>query len=125
MVELLGGGMLEAGDLAALGVDARHDVLDRAVLAGGVHRLEDEQDRPAIGRVEPVLGLGQRRDVLGEDLLGEPLALGLGQRGVAGPRGVVILEPDRPPVRDPRPFDEFVNGRHDGSAPGVAADPLR
>ena len=46
VVELLGGGMLEAIDLAALGVHARHDVLDRAVLAGGVHGLEDQQDRP-------------------------------------------------------------------------------
>ena len=81
VVELLGRGMLEAVDLAALGIDARHDVLDRAVLAGGVHRLEDDQDRPAIGGVEPVLGLGQRGDVLREHLLGELLRSALGSSG--------------------------------------------
>jgi len=35
--------VLEAEDLAALRVHARHHVADRAVLAGSVHRLEDQQ----------------------------------------------------------------------------------
>ena len=96
VVELLGRGLLEAEDLAALGVDPRHDVLDRAVLAGGVHRLEDHQDRPGIGGVEPVLGLGQLGDVLRERLLGDPLAFLLGEPGIAGPVGIVILEADSP-----------------------------
>ena len=45
MVELLGRGLLERGDLAALRVHPGHDVLDGAVLAGGVHGLEDHEER--------------------------------------------------------------------------------
>ena len=51
--------LLERGHLAALRIDARHDVLDRAVLAGRIHRLEDEQQRPAVLRVQHVLLLGE------------------------------------------------------------------
>ena len=47
-------------------VHARHHVLDRAVLARGVHRLEDQQQRPAILRVEHLLQLAQALDVLRE-----------------------------------------------------------
>ena len=57
VVEILGGGRLEGDDLAALRVDAGHDVLDGAVLAGGVHGLEDEQHRPLVLRVELVLAV--------------------------------------------------------------------
>ena len=66
VVELLRRGVLEAEDLAPLGIDAGHHVLDRAILASGVHRLEDDQDRCLIGRVQPFLGLGERRHVLSE-----------------------------------------------------------
>ena len=98
VVELLGRRLLEAEDLAALRVHAGHDVLDRPVLAGRVHRLEDDQHRVAVVGVEQVLGLGQVREVLVEDLPG-PLLQGvlaeflhlLGLR----PAGVVILEPER------------------------------
>ena len=48
VVELFVGRRLEGEDLAALRVDAGHDVLDGAVLAGGVHGLEDQQHGPAI-----------------------------------------------------------------------------
>src|SRR3954453_15326841 len=48
VVELLRGRLLEADDLHALRVDARHHMADRAVLAGGVHRLEDDEQRPAV-----------------------------------------------------------------------------
>jgi len=54
-VELLARRGLEGEDLASLRVDARHDVLDRAVLAGGIHRLEDEEHGPAVLGVELVL----------------------------------------------------------------------
>src|SRR5262249_29202510 len=47
------------GHLTALGIDARHHVLDRSVLAGGVHRLKDEQQRPAVLRVEHLLLLSE------------------------------------------------------------------
>ena len=44
-----------------LRIDARHDVLDRAVFAGRVHRLEDEQQGPAVLGIEHVLLFGQPR----------------------------------------------------------------
>ena len=72
VVELLGGRRLERDHLAALRIDARHDVLDRAVLARGVHRLEDEQHRPAILRVELVLQRRERAAADGERLLRAP-----------------------------------------------------
>ena len=53
--KLLVGGLLERDDVAPLRIDARHDVLDRAVLARRVHRLEDQQHGPGILRVEHVL----------------------------------------------------------------------
>ena len=98
VVQVLGRRLLEAEDLAALGVDPGHDVLDRPVLAGRVHRLEDDQHRVPVVGVEQVLGLGQVREVLVEDLPG-PLLQGvlaeflhlLGLR----PAGVVVLQPDR------------------------------
>ena len=60
-------GVLEAGHLAALGVDAGHDVLDGAVLAGSVHRLEDQQDGMAVGRVEKLLLVAEPIDVVFEE----------------------------------------------------------
>ena len=53
--QLLVGGLLERKDIDPLRIDARHDVLDRAVLARRVHCLEDEQQRPGILGVENVL----------------------------------------------------------------------
>jgi hypothetical protein len=43
VVEVLRRGLLEREDLAALWIYSRHDVLDGSVLAGGVHRLENEE----------------------------------------------------------------------------------
>ena len=55
VVQLGRGGGLEGKHLAALGVDAGHDVLDRTILARRVHRLENEQNGPSILRVESLL----------------------------------------------------------------------
>jgi hypothetical protein len=41
--------------VAALRIDAGEDVLDDAVLTCRVHRLEDQQQRPAVLRVQLVL----------------------------------------------------------------------
>ena len=41
-------GCFEAEHLAALGIHARHHMADRAVFAGGVHALKDQQQRPVI-----------------------------------------------------------------------------
>ena len=53
VVELLRRGDLEAADLDALGVHAAHHVADRAVLARGVHRLEDHDDPVGVLGREP------------------------------------------------------------------------
>src|SRR5208283_3151412 len=53
--QLLLGGLLERKDVTALRIDARQDVLDRAILSGSVHRLEHQQHRPGILRVEDIL----------------------------------------------------------------------
>src|SRR5262249_16096035 len=55
VIQLLRRRRLEGVHLAALRVHAGVDVLDRAVLAGGVHGLEDQEERPAVLRVELVL----------------------------------------------------------------------
>ena len=88
VVEFLGRGLLEAEDLAALGIDARHHVLDRAILTGGIHGLQDNQDRPAIGGVEAILSFGQLGDVLREHILGELFSLSLWEIGIASPAGI-------------------------------------
>ena len=62
-------GMLEAEDLAALRIDARHHVLDRAVLARRVHRLEDQQHSVAVGGIEQLLLRAEFRYVVGQQLL--------------------------------------------------------
>ena len=59
VVEVRGRRDLEAVDLDALGVDPAHDVADRPVLAGGVHRLEHDDDAVGVLRREPHLVLGQ------------------------------------------------------------------
>ena len=69
MRQFLGAGMLEAEHLAALRIDAGHDVLDRAVLARRVHRLKNQQQRIAVVRVEQILPLAQVLDVRGEQFL--------------------------------------------------------
>jgi hypothetical protein len=76
VVELLGGRPLEGDDVAALWVDAGHDVLDRAVLARRVERLEHDEQRVGVGRVEQLLGRGELLFELLEILLGEVLRAG-------------------------------------------------
>src|SRR5580698_822545 len=51
VTQFLGGWLFERINLAALRVDAGHNVLDSAVLARRVHRLEDQQYGVAILRV--------------------------------------------------------------------------
>ena len=55
--------------LAALRVDAAHHVLDDAVFAGGVHRLQHDQHRPAVVRVEPLLQFGEAFDAVSQHRL--------------------------------------------------------
>jgi hypothetical protein len=68
MVELLVRWSLEGVDLAALRVHAAHDVLDRAILPGRVHGLKDQEKRPAVLRVEPLLEAAQELYAVLEEL---------------------------------------------------------
>ena len=63
VLQILGAGLFEAENLAALRIDAGHDVLDGAVLAGGVHRLKNQQQRITVVGVEQALLLAQFPDV--------------------------------------------------------------
>ena len=51
VLQFRGARMLEAEYLAALRIDAGHDVPDGAILAGGVHGLKNQQHRVAVGCV--------------------------------------------------------------------------
>src|SRR2546428_232570 len=94
---------LERDDIAALRIDAGHDVLDRSVLAGRVHGLEDEQDGPAVLRVQHVLEMAQRLDAQREHLLRAWLVLGPEIKRVGG---VEVLQPEPVAVRDPERLRE-------------------
>ena len=61
--------LLERMHLAALRVDAVEDALDRAVLAGRIHALKDQQQRPAVLGVELFLKIVQPLAVGLDDLL--------------------------------------------------------
>src|SRR5215472_9738534 len=67
MGEFFGTGRLEAVDQAALRIDARHHVLDDAVLAGGIHPLEHDQHRPVGMSVETLLHGFEPRNSVGEN----------------------------------------------------------
>ena len=70
VVELLRRGRLEGIHLASLRIHAGHDVFDRSVLAGGVHRLKDQQQTPTVLRVQLLLQPGETRDSSLEPALG-------------------------------------------------------
>ena len=78
MIEFFGRGRFEGKHLAALRVDSRHDVLDHAVFSSSVHGLKDQQERPAILRVQFVLQFGELLDALFQKLVGFFLGLHAG-----------------------------------------------
>src|SRR5579859_2614014 len=59
VVELLVRWLLEGRDLAALRINSFEHALDRGVLAGRIHALEDQKQRPAVLRIELFLEIGQ------------------------------------------------------------------
>ena len=69
MLQFGGARVFEAEHLAALRIDARHHMLDGAVLSRRIHRLKDQQDRMAVGRIEKLLLRAQLCDMLLEQLL--------------------------------------------------------
>jgi hypothetical protein len=95
--ELLGRWPLERDDLHTLRVHARHDVLDHGVLAGRVHRLEDDEQRVSVTRPQQLLCLRELRDPSSDRVL-RPLRQ-LVRRKV---RELVAAGPPRIPCREAR-----------------------
>ena len=89
MIAFLGRRRLEVVDLAALRVDARHHVADGAVLAGRVHRLEDQQQRARVLGVELALLFRQAANAFREQ---RRRILFVHQ--AAGPARIEVLQPD-------------------------------
>jgi len=56
---LFGGRNLKRLHAATLRVHGAHDVLDSAVLAAGIHRLQTDQERPLVLRVHQILQAAQ------------------------------------------------------------------
>jgi hypothetical protein len=86
-------------------------MLDGAVLAGGIHRLEDQQHRPAVLGVQALLQLREHLHAEREQLLGPRLGLG---REVARVIRIDVLEAELLAVgqaigrgKHPRPLDSF------------------
>jgi hypothetical protein len=69
MIDLLRARSLERVDDTTLRIDARHDVLDDAVLAGGIHALQHDQDRPFVLGVELFLKFAETLGVFCEQCL--------------------------------------------------------
>ena len=57
-------------ELRSLAVEPAHDVLDHAVLAGGIQRLKHDEDRPAVGGIKPLLEIGEPLDITCQNSLG-------------------------------------------------------
>src|SRR5580658_3116097 len=66
MLQFLRARVLEAEHLAALRIDAGHHVADDAILAGGVHGLENQQHGVTFGGVKALLQPVQFGDLAGE-----------------------------------------------------------
>ena len=98
--------------LAALRIDAGEDVLDGAVLARRIHRLEDAQHRPAILRVEHVLQLREALDTLleqvGRMVLFDVEAAGIGR--------VEVLQAEALAGGDAETVQDFRNAFFDHAA---------
>ena len=99
VLELLDARLLEAEDLTAFRIDSGHDVTDRAVLAGPVHPLKDQQQCIPVGRVVEALERAQLGDVVSQEL---PIALLRRGDGVDARRPLV--EVDLVSGRDPEVF---------------------
>jgi len=61
--------LFEAENLAALRIHPRHDVFDDAILAGGVHCLQNQEQSVAVMSVQKPLQSIELFDVMGQDAL--------------------------------------------------------
>ena len=76
MIKVFGARRLERGHLASLRIYPRHHVFDSAVFPRSIHRLKDEQHRPAVLRVKNVLQLREGLDTGTQRLLRPRLVFG-------------------------------------------------
>ncbi len=70
VVEFLSARGLEGMNVAALRIEAGHDVFYDAVFSSGIHRLQDDEQRPAILRVKLFLHAAQQLHAVVEQLGG-------------------------------------------------------
>ena len=90
-------------NLAPLGIDPGHDVLNRTVFAGCVHSLEHEKQRPTIVGIEFLLDLRQPLHRPAQKHLGLASALAGEPSGV---RGIVVRQAEADTVVDPVAGDQ-------------------
>ena len=103
VVELQRRGHLEGVHGDALRVHAAHDVADGAVLAGGVERLQHDEDAVRVLRRQPLLVLAQQLDAVRQEL--DALLL-VQEPGLVA--GVEVLRQRHPPARrDAQRLDEL------------------
>jgi len=69
---------------------------DGAILAGGVHRLKDDQHGMAVGCVQQMLLRAELRDMVFQQMA-VILVRGIGGRDTRGP----VVQVDRPTLRNP------------------------
>ena len=60
--------MLEARDVATLGVHSAHHVLDRAVFSSGIHRLKNDEQRVTLVCIKKILLRAELLDVMRDQL---------------------------------------------------------
>src|SRR5580700_7972041 len=77
VIELFGAWSLEGMNIATLRIHTGHDVFDHAVFASGIHPLNDEQQRPAILRVELLLQVTEKTNTVVDNFLALLLVLDL------------------------------------------------
>ena len=129
VVEVLARRLLEGDDLHPLRVHARHHVLDRRVLAGGVERLEHHEERVRVARPEQLLRVRELLHPLLQDLLRGALQL-LGPRAArtpCPPSRRDLARPTRPacPGLDEQPLhDAFTSLHRRPSCPATASDAI-
>ena len=105
VVQLFVAWRLERMDVAALRVDAGHDVFDDAVFAGRVHSLQNDQERPAILRIEFFLHAAEKFYAVVEKFRGAFLVVQF-----AGAGRIKILEAEVVAVGDAIGLGKFCGG---------------
>src|SRR4029453_9762435 len=101
VVEIVRGGDAKGVHLTPLWIDARHHVLDGAVFSSRIDGLKNQEHRPPILGVEPLLHLGGGLDTGCQQVLGNALVLPLEPARIGR---VDVLQPEAAPIADAIPF---------------------